>query len=910
MGKTILLSVTMLLVLSAAVTGETRLVPGDYPTIQAAIDNAINGDTIIVAPGIYRGAGNRDIDFKGKAITVRSTDPDDPNIVAATIVDCDGTESNPHSGFFFHNYEGANSILDGLTITNGYAHAYTGGGIDCLRSSPVITNCIITANHANTGGGIFCDYVSSPKLINCTISGNTARNEGGGIYCWMMSSPRLINCTIRGNLSEGNGGGIDSYYQSSLMLSNCIIVGNTAGGKGGGIYLLGNIVMTNCTVAGNSGGSYGGGLFCADDSVIRLTDCIFWGNRDSSGRGQLAQIRGGMADVIYSCIQDADPNDTQIPFSDANGNIDDEPRFVRLPFDLHLRAISPCIDSGLPDFVAGPRTDMDGQPRVMGPRIDMGADEYRTKEIIITIPRGGEIWAAESTHNIEWSSYGAGTVDILYSKDGGGSWEGIKKGISDTGSYSWQVLNKYCSEQAQVKVVPSVVDANVICIASGVFAVQAYTGPASLPQRQKEPGYKPVKQYGPQFGCVKWQFETDGPVTGGVTIGRELGKQRRVYVPCEDGKLYTLDLETGLLIWSYDVNSPLVGSAAEGWQGTVYVGGRDERLYAIDKDGKLLWTHRTDAPIYSAPAVSAQEQIYAGSEDGVLYALRRDGSEVWRFGTGGSGELGGAIFATPVIAADGTIYIGGLYDPNLYAINPDDGCIKWVCNFEHTIQIMYPGPWEPRDVNVAGWPFAQPVVAPDGTIYMGLLFDTYLFAIEPEGGSIRWSTNLSGLMLFYSSNYIIWYGVGNPPEYVEVDGQMRLVRWVIPYRYGYCWSKPALGPDGTVYVSFDDAYLRAVDPNGSIKWFSKLGELGGFTLTVGDDGLIYAASDDNRLYVVEPDGEEIGRFEGEGWLSQPVIAPGRTIIVSDANNTVWAITQEGCGDKPIVLDVQTEPNEP
>jgi outer membrane protein assembly factor BamB len=111
-------------------------------------------------------------------------------------------------------------------------------------------------------------------------------------------------------------------------------------------------------------------------------------------------------------------------------------------------------------------------------------------------------------------------------------------------------------------------------------------------------------------------------------------------------------------------------------------------------------------------------------------------------------------------------------------------------------------------------------------------------------------------------------------------------------------------------VSFDDPYLRAVDPNGSKKWFTKLGELGGFTLTVGDDGLIYAANDDNNLYVVNPDGEEIARFEGDDWLSHPVIAPDHTIIVSDANNTVWAITQEDCGDKPIVLDVPPEPNEP
>ncbi|MHC4158355.1 MAG: outer membrane protein assembly factor BamB family protein [Planctomycetota bacterium] len=920
MNRIILLNLVLLLVVSCPAEAGTITVKadgtGDYPTIQAAIDAAVNGDEVVAEDGTYRRAGNRDIDFKGKAITVRSK-----NGPENCVINC----KSAGRGFYFHSGEDATSVLSGFTIKGG--SALRGGGIYC-RSGPTLINCEIRGNTAeDEGGGIFCEYESSPTFIDCTIRGNTAQG-GGGIYCWGSSSPTLINCTIRGNrTTRDDGGGIYCDYGGRPTLANCTIVGNTAKDEGGGIYLRSGSILTNCTVVANYAENSGGGLFCADNYVPRLTNCIFWDNEDDSGTGQLSQIKGGRPEVIYSCIQDDDANDADIPFGDANGNIDDRPMFVRAPDDggdgwgvgnddfgdIHLKVVSPCIDSGLPDFVAGPRTDMDGQPRVMGLRIDMGADEYRTKEIIVTIPKGGEIWAASSTHEIQWSSYGAGQVDILLSKNAGGNWQSIESGVSDNGGYSWHILNKYCSEQAQVKVVPSEPDANVICIESGVFVIVPYQGPASLPQRPKEPGIKPVAEYGPEFGCVKWKFETVGPVTAGVTIGRKIGRQRKVYAACEDGRLYALDLETGALIWSYDVNSPLVGSAAEGLQGSVYVGGRDGRLYALDKEGKLLWTHTTDAPLYSSPVVSPQEQIYVCSEEGTLYALRRNGSELWRYETGGFAKLDGSIFATLRIADDGTVYIAGLYDPNLYALNPEDGSVKWRCNFAPS------DPCAPGSVGRrSGWPFASPAVAPDGTIYQTLLYDPNLYAVEPDTGTIIWSTDLAGTLMWYK-NFIdiehpdwyireifIWYGSGDPPEYVEGHELYLIGR----HKHAPSWSSPALGPDGTIYVSFDDPYLRAVDPDGSVKWATRLGIVGGLTVTVGDDGLVYAASTDNKLYVVEPTGEEVARFESDGWLSHPVIAPGRTIIVSDANNTVWAITQEDCGDKPVVLDVPPEPNEP
>lgn len=140
-------------------------VPGEYSTIQSAIDIAVDGDVVLVANGTYKGDGNRNIDFLGKAITVTSE-----NGPVESIIDCE----NDGTGFYFENGEDSDSMIEGLTIRNGYTSIY-GGGIHCSYfSDPIITNCVIMGNTAGyQGGGIRC-YYSSPTITNCTISKNAA----------------------------------------------------------------------------------------------------------------------------------------------------------------------------------------------------------------------------------------------------------------------------------------------------------------------------------------------------------------------------------------------------------------------------------------------------------------------------------------------------------------------------------------------------------------------------------------------------------------------------------------------------------------------------------------------------------------------------------------------------------------
>jgi PKD repeat protein len=200
-----------LMLISVTAFGATIRVPAYYSTIQAGIDAATNGDTVLVANGTYTGAGNKNLDFKGKAITVRSE-----NGPEHTVIDCEGDGR----GFYFHSGEIQSSVLDGLTIINGRADY--GGGILCSSSSPTIINCRIIGNEAErAGGGIYCDFRCT--ITNCNIAGNTAV-WGGGIGIVDAFGPvKVTNCTITGNTASF--GSVMDISDSNATITNCILWG-------------------------------------------------------------------------------------------------------------------------------------------------------------------------------------------------------------------------------------------------------------------------------------------------------------------------------------------------------------------------------------------------------------------------------------------------------------------------------------------------------------------------------------------------------------------------------------------------------------------------------------------------------------------------------------------------------------
>ena len=209
------------IIFGALSTSATNIkVPGDHATIQAAIDAATNGDRVLVSDGIY----TENIDFKGKAITVKSV-----NGAAVTIID--GNAANTVVTFSFH--ETAESVLDGFTIRNGATapSSFTSGsGIYVGGSSPTIKNNIITGNSGCAGSGIDV-YFGSPIIQRNTITNNkqagcSGGTGGGGILIGGASQPQILNNTISNNSTGVDGGGISLFAAGTPTISGNIISGN------------------------------------------------------------------------------------------------------------------------------------------------------------------------------------------------------------------------------------------------------------------------------------------------------------------------------------------------------------------------------------------------------------------------------------------------------------------------------------------------------------------------------------------------------------------------------------------------------------------------------------------------------------------------------------------------------------
>ncbi|MBN2057076.1 right-handed parallel beta-helix repeat-containing protein [bacterium] len=312
------MKVRLVLVLIACITAPVLHaaevhVPSQYGTIQAGMDAAQPGDEVIVADGVYSGDGNRDLQFYGKAVTVRSA-----NGPGTCIIDCEGSGSDYRRGFFCHFNETPASVIRGFEIRNGYAGGpypyYSGAGISCYDgASPTIIECRFTNGTARYGGGVRCSMNAHVTILDCVFEGNHAV-YGGALLVGGYSEVTLNNCIFIHNDAD-EGGAITLDYSGYLTAVNCLIAGNSAVNFGGAIRDNNDnqAVFTNCTITGNT--SQGGGAVYAFDSTQpSFVNCILWHNQPD----EVLLVTAG-TDITYSIVEGGWP---------GTGNIDADPLFI------------------------------------------------------------------------------------------------------------------------------------------------------------------------------------------------------------------------------------------------------------------------------------------------------------------------------------------------------------------------------------------------------------------------------------------------------------------------------------------------------------------------------------------------------------------------------------------------------
>jgi Bacterial TSP3 repeat len=345
--------------------------------IQDAVDASTNGDLILVTNGVYQAGGRLSSDGASNRVVVADAMTlQSVNGQTATLID----GGNTMRCVYLTN----GAVLSGFTVADGNVTGGLGGGIYCASTNAIVENCLVISNSSLWGGGAY-----NGTLENCTLSFNSAGDLGGGAMTCVLNS-----CILSNNFAASKGGAAAVGW----FLNNCLMVGNYAAGGGGGVYaaVLNNCLvisngipnggnnprsrptqlgggtygcnLNNCTVVGNSAG--GGGGVCLYAELVNLpfsvNNCIIYYN--SAGTGANIFTNGSSTPITNCCT-----------LASVSGQcITNDPAFVNpATGDFHLSSNSPCINAGNNAYVAS-TMDLDGNPRIQGGTVDIGAYEYQT----------------------------------------------------------------------------------------------------------------------------------------------------------------------------------------------------------------------------------------------------------------------------------------------------------------------------------------------------------------------------------------------------------------------------------------------------------------------------------------------------------------------------------------------------
>jgi hypothetical protein len=324
MRNTVTVLVSLVLMLAGSEARSTIVsVPDDQATIQAGIDAASSGDTVLVAPGTYM--ENVDLGDKNIVLTSHFMFDMDQDFIHSTVID-GSSPDHPDSASVVRiaEYQDSTTVIQGFTIT---------GGTGTIWEDPH------GAGFYREGGGILSEF-SSPTIRYNVIRDNEAVDQtavtsagGGGIRAG-DGNPHILNNIIVNNEGRYGGGVVLNYATGSLR--NNVIAYNTGGedyaGSGVWKYEGGDALVENNTIVGNVSERRGGGVYVGETSMT-LYNNVIWANV-APVDSQIFVIGGSV--VLRYC-------DIQGGYTGA-GNINQDPQLYH-PY-LFLSVMSPCIDYG------------------------------------------------------------------------------------------------------------------------------------------------------------------------------------------------------------------------------------------------------------------------------------------------------------------------------------------------------------------------------------------------------------------------------------------------------------------------------------------------------------------------------------------------------------------------------------
>ncbi len=273
---------------------EDGSVGAPFDAIQEAISAASSTDVVHVLAGTYTGTGNRDLDLQGKQISVVGDAG-----AAMTIIDCQGSEVEPHRGFLVNGGETTATVVSGVTIRNG--HSDGGSGLRVVNGSAVrVENCVIETCQtvAGRGGGIEVFAAAHLELVGSTVTGCSAF-RGGGIA--VLGSATVIDSTVSLCTGTEYSGGIHvENSDATIDLQGGAVTGNSCVGTGGGGGMALHFGQPSATITGTVFSlnevlsAWGGGLgIQAGD--ITVTNAQFISNTASRGGGVSVTSNGNVA---------------------------------------------------------------------------------------------------------------------------------------------------------------------------------------------------------------------------------------------------------------------------------------------------------------------------------------------------------------------------------------------------------------------------------------------------------------------------------------------------------------------------------------------------------------------------------------------------------------------------------------